>query len=366
MWKKERYESANVQKFTKGNEKPIYAPIMIGDRYEVKGILSASGGFGIILEAIDTRLSNRKVLVKARRYDNEAGLFSYKNDCSRKEKIEKIRKTVEFEYDCLIAFRKQAESRMPNVNDIVCGFSPSLHGPHKSIEGDEFTYDDMDICNSEPYIIMQMIDGKNLGDYLANGIDYVLKDRDYENYRSWERDVLQYALEICTILNEFHKKNRESMNKYYIYQDLKPDNIMITDDLFVTLLDFGGMTIVAEDENGNPRSNIEGLGSPGLGTYGYKPPEMGDPSMLSRLDQRVDVYAFGATLYHLLTGDNLAITLEEEYSPIPIENLKKMGCTDKTYSLIEKCTKQNRDERYESMYHVRGEIFEALKEVKKG
>ena len=85
MWLNKRDIDANVQQFVKrgGNEEPIVAPIFIGnERYEIKNILS-SGGFGIIYKAIDKRLGNREVLIKARRYDNEMGLFLHKYDVKR-------------------------------------------------------------------------------------------------------------------------------------------------------------------------------------------------------------------------------------------------------------------------------------------
>lgn len=81
----------NVIQFTRGDD-ALYAPEIIGKRYVIEDVLSASGGFGIIYVAQDTRLLGRKVLIKARRYDKEEGLFSYKNKMSRKEKIETIRK----------------------------------------------------------------------------------------------------------------------------------------------------------------------------------------------------------------------------------------------------------------------------------
>lgn len=360
-WQRVLLGNGNVQQFVKGEDK-LFAPLLIGDRYEVDGILSTSGGFGIIFTAKDNRLLGRRVLIKARRYDNEPALFTYPKDIKRKEKIEKIRKQIKFEYNCLLNFRKKGESRMPNVNHIIEGFSPFIYGPHRAADGSTFYYNEPEIYNKEPYIIMQMIEGGNLGDYVSEGIDKVIEDRGYKSYHQWEKDVLQYALELCTMFNEFHRKDEG--HRYYIYQDLKPDNIMITENMFLTLIDFGGMTLVKE-KNGVAASNL-GFGSAGLGTWGYKAPEM-DPTrgMLENLDQRVDIYAIGATLYHLLTGDDLSKPPHKEYGKVPVENLKKFGYIQETFELIEMATKQNRDERYKTTKDMADQIYKAFTGIKK-
>ncbi len=285
MWTSKGSRIPNTQVFVNENSEEVVAPIKIGNRYEVYDVLSVSGGFGVILKAKDTRLGDRTVLVKARRYDKENGLFSYEKDRSRVERIEKIRQVTRFEYDCLIDFKTLGEGRIPNVNDIVedfcpsiygphlstdgnlfvcsdyiaynepyiimqminginlsdylkCGINPSIYGPHLSTDGNLFVCSDY-IAYNEPYIIMQMINGINLSDYLKCGIKNIMISRNYKHYKSWERDVLQYSLQLATILGGFHKKDIENYNRYYIYQDLKPENIIITDNLFLTLLDFG-------------------------------------------------------------------------------------------------------------------------------
>ena len=359
MWSSKYSKIPNVKVFVSDTGEEIFTPIKIGNRYEVYDVLSASGGFGVILKAKDTRLGDRTVLVKARRYDKENGLFSYEKDRSRIERIKKIRAATRFEYDCLIDFKTLGEGRIPNVNDIVEDFSPSIYGPHIDRDGKQFVCVD-DIVYHEPYIIMQMINGINLSDYLKPGIESIMTSRNYRYYKSWERDVLQYSLQLTTILGGFHKKDIENHNRYYIYQDLKPENIIITDDLFLTLLDFGAMTMVIEDSKGNAKSNIEGCGSAGVGTWGYKAPEMNNPSRLARLDNRVDIYSLGATMYHMLTGENLSLTLKDEDEEIPIENLRNYNCSDDTYYIVKKCIQYNPEERYSDMVEVKSDIYKAL------
>ncbi|CUN54988.1 protein kinase domain-containing protein [Clostridium disporicum] len=363
MWTTKSSKIPNVQIFVNENGEEVVSPIKIGGRYTVYDILSVSGGFGVILKAKDTRLGDRTVLVKARRYDKENGLFSYEKDRSRIDRIEKIRKVTRFEYNCLIDFKTLGEGRIPNVNDIVEDFCPSIYGPHLSTDGKVFVCTDY-VAYNEPYIIMQMINGINLGEYLKSGIRNIMLSRNYKFYKSWERDVLQYSLQLATILGGFHKKDKENYNRYYIYQDLKPENIIITDDLFLTLLDFGAMTMVIEDNQGNARSNIEGCGSAGVGTWGYKAPEMNNPSKLAKLDRRVDIYSLGATMYHMLTGENLSLTLKDEYGRIPVDNLKKFSCTEYTYNIVKKCTEYNANERYNDMIEAKNDIYKSFMSIR--
>lgn len=70
-------------------------------RYEIKDIKSADGGFGIVYKAIDKKLNNRNVLIKARRYDNIPGLFSYAYDKSRDDEIRDMREEISFEIKVL-------------------------------------------------------------------------------------------------------------------------------------------------------------------------------------------------------------------------------------------------------------------------
>ena len=101
-------------------------------------------------------------------------------------------------------------------------------------------------------------------------------------------DVLQsveWGLQIADVLAYLH-----SQEPPIIFRDLKPSNVMLLPDNSIKLIDFG----------------IARLFQPGaskdtslLGSVGYSPPEQFGKG---QTDPRSDVYAFGATLHHLLTG----------------------------------------------------------------
>lgn len=125
------------------------------------------------------------------------------------------------------------------------------------------------IENGRVYIVMDFIRGTDLEDVLR------------QKGQLSERDVLSIASQACDILHYLH-----TLPSPVIFRDVKPSNIMIDAEGFVTMIDFG----IARFTN-SQRGNI-------MGTPGYAPPEQyrGDVSVAS------DIYALGATMHHLLTG----------------------------------------------------------------
>lgn len=371
-WHREiRRDYQFFSRIVNGKEQKFMAPLKVGvERYEIYDILSVAGGFGIIYKARDLRLAGHEVLIKSRRYDGEPGLFSFQGDTSREGKIEKIRNKTEFEAECLKMFKQNRESRMPILNDVVYGFSPTIYGPHEDMYGEEY-YVKEDYIFDEPYIVMQVINGINLGDYVSKGIKAVCSERGYKCYYEWERAVLEYAKELTTIFAGFHTLHHDNKGDYfYIYQDLKPENIILSHNRFLTLLDFGGITKIKIKNRTNRNGVLEkytetGAGSPGLGTFGFQAPEARNPALLRNLDQRCDIYTLGATLYQLLTGFDFADILETADSEIPLEKSLKGVCSDATYAVLKKCLERDREKRYKNMIDVRTDIvYNCFKDVK--
>ena len=102
-------------------------------------------------------------------------------------------------------------------------------------------------------------------------------------------DVLDWGLQIADALEYMH-----SQDPPVIHRDIKPSNLKLTPNGLIKLVDFGLVKQMIPDE-------ITVTIIQGRGTAAYTPLEQygGDTG---HTDARSDVYAFGATLYHLLTN----------------------------------------------------------------
>jgi serine/threonine-protein kinase len=104
-----------------------------------------------------------------------------------------------------------------------------------------------------------------------------------------ELDVLDWASQLADALTYLHRQEPP-----IVHRDIKPSNLKITPDGLLKLVDFGLVKLLAPDEE--TITIIQGQG-----TIIYTPLEQYGGSE-SHTDIRSDIYAFGATLYHLLTG----------------------------------------------------------------
>lgn len=125
------------------------------------------------------------------------------------------------------------------------------------------------------FAAIEYIDGKSLQDWL----DIVGKLS--------VGDAVNVAIKTAEALAHAHATGT-------IHRDIKPDNILITKNGIVKVADFGLAKVMDEDVS------MTQSGA-GLGTPLYMAPEQARDA--KHVDQRADVYALGATLYHLLTGE---------------------------------------------------------------
>lgn len=164
-------------------------------------------------------------------------------------------------------------------------------------------------------VVMDYIEGNDLGDIIN------------EFGAQPQEKVIEWAKQVCDVLRYLHTRN-----PVIIYRDLKPANIMLKPDGNITLIDFG---TAREAEVKDVANTIS------LGTRGYAAPEQfGDGA---RADNRTDIYCFGATIYHLVTGHNPA---EEPYIIEPIRDINP-ALSGGLEKIILKCTQPKPQDRYQ-------------------
>ncbi|HEX9069919.1 MAG TPA: protein kinase [Ktedonobacterales bacterium] len=177
---------------------------------------------------------------------------------------------------------------------------------------------------SRHFLVMDFIDGQTLEQRLhANGSPLS------------ENEVLRIADQLCDVLGYLHGRKPP-----IIFRDLKPGNIMVTTDGRVKLIDFG----IARFFTPGRMRDTQALGTPG-----YAPPEQYGKA---QTDPRADIYALGATLYHLLTAYDPATT---PFSLPPISS-RVSGVSPGLQRIVEKATQLDREKRYRSVAELQVDL----------
>jgi serine/threonine protein kinase len=133
----------------------------------------------------------------------------------------------------------------------------------------------LDLNRGRYYLVMKYIDGGDLA----------RRQRD-RGGRIDELTVTKWAIDTCDVLDYIHGQDPP-----IIYRDLKPANLMIDARTNrIMLVDFGIARFVAPHQRGVTA----------IGTMGYAPPEL----FAGKVESRSDIYSLGATMFHLLTGQD--------------------------------------------------------------
>jgi serine/threonine protein kinase len=131
------------------------------------------------------------------------------------------------------------------------------------------------VLGGRPYLVMEFVDGESLGQRI---------ERDG---RIPEAEAIRIIALAAQGLHHAHKSGM-------VHRDVKPDNIIVTKDGQVKLLDLG---LVKEADND---INLTRTGR-GLGTPHFMAPEQFRNA--KNADVRCDIYSLGATLYQMVTGE---------------------------------------------------------------
>jgi serine/threonine protein kinase len=197
---------------------------------------------------------------------------------------------------------------------------------------------DIGTHESAPYIVSELLEGQTLRDRLSDSALPV-------------RKAIEYGVQIARGLAAAHEKG-------IVHRDLKPENLFITNAGQIKILDFGLAKLI---EPAGSASDVQTAASgtdPGivLGTVGYMSPEQVRGKVV---DQRSDIFNFGAILYEMISG----VRAFHAESGVEIMNaiLKEdppllAGRSENVFPalnrLIHRCLEKNPDERFRSAYDV--------------
>ncbi len=191
----------------------------------------------------------------------------------------------------------------------------------------------------QQFIDMEFVEGKTLG--------VLLKEKELSL-----KEAVDIALQVAEGLNAAHKKG-------IVHRDIKPDNIMVTDESVVKIMDFG----LAKLKDSSRLTKTHST----LGTLSYMSPEQ---ARGEEVDQRSDVFSLGAVLYEMITGRR-PFTGEHEaaiiYSlvnetPEPLTRYK----SDVPYELqrvVGKALAKEKDKRYQHVDEMAADLRSSVQHV---
>ncbi|MBX6311492.1 MAG: hypothetical protein IRY99_01000 [Isosphaeraceae bacterium] len=246
----------------------------IAGRYRVEGLFDI-GSATVLLRARDLR-TGRPVLVKTTRADAVRLPPDLPDSSIWTEEVRRLRHALQTERRLLVRLRNAGCNGIPHPNDYAYDHNPALEEPPFAGRIDP------SLVATEPYLVLPHLAGTPLDELLATQYP-----RGMPELRAV--GLIRPIVEILAILQEPWRL-RSGRTWHCVYQDLKPDNILIDPAGRPVLLDFGGCQVVVD---GVPV--LEGGHTPG-----YSPPECAGPPRV--LLPCADVYSIGATLHHLLSG----------------------------------------------------------------
>jgi eukaryotic-like serine/threonine-protein kinase len=197
---------------------------------------------------------------------------------------------------------------------------------------------DVGQSGSISFIAMERVEGRSLRELMAPGPLPV-------------RRILPLATQIAEGLTRAHAGG-------IVHRDLKPENLMVSEDGFVKILDFGLAKLSPPLDEKLTTAPTEAVEAPRtqsgmvLGTVGYMSPEQASGN---EVDYRSDQFSFGSILYEMASGrrafqgnsaaQTLAAIIEDE--PELVASLKPDVPAPFIW-VIERCLAKGPAERYES------------------
>jgi len=211
--------------------------------------------------------------------------------------------------------------------------------------------------NGKPYIAMEYVEGQTLREKIKSGGLQV-------------REAVEIATQIANGLAKAHEAG-------IIHRDLKPENLMIREDGYAKILDFGLAKLLAgrekqlaADSAEKTLLRVETEFGILMGTVNYMSPEQ---LLGQRVDRRCDIFSFGVVLCEMLTGDGPfvkknridtmhAILHEEPILPDPIKSKLPLDLQ----RILAKALRKTPKERYQTVSELAAELRDLKRNLEMG
>jgi eukaryotic-like serine/threonine-protein kinase len=181
-------------------------------------------------------------------------------------------------------------------------------------------YDGGDLADGRAYIVMELVPGIGIADYV-------------QQHKLTADAVLRLFHAVCNAVQSAHRG-------LIVHADLKPSNILVTQEAVAKLLDFGVSRLIASGADSGQQPS--GSASTAL-TAAYSSPERkrGEPPSISD-----DVYSLGVILAELLSGQRLTDTVSADAHCLP-RDLR---------AIVAKATAELGTDRYNSVSELTADL----------
>jgi eukaryotic-like serine/threonine-protein kinase len=186
--------------------------------------------------------------------------------------------------------------------------------------------------NGSHYLVSELLEGKTLRERLSEGPLSL-------------RKAVEYGVQMANGLAAAHEKG-------IVHRDLKPDNVFITKDGRVKILDFGLAKPSPKADVNTAAVTVATLPGVVLGTAGYMSPEQ---VRGQSTDLRSDIFSFGAILYEMVSGkrafardssiETMNAILKEDPADVSTET---KNISPAMQRLIHRCLEKAPEERFQS------------------
>jgi len=199
---------------------------------------------------------------------------------------------------------------------------------------------DFDGAHDPPYLVMRYLDSGTLEEIMEQGL--------------LPHDEIAFVMrQVCSALDYAHRQG-------IVHRDIKPSNIMIDQQGNAFVADLGIARIAAEAGG----RQITATGAI-IGTPDYMSPEQAQGR--DDVDARADIYALGAVLYEMLTGEvpypadtPMNVLMKHIHEPVPSPSAKNPAVSASADAVVRRAMAKDRDQRYPTAVEFGQAVTEGL------